>query len=476
MKILFCSSEALPFIKTGGLADVVYSLGKELAGVGHEVSVVIPFYKNIKESHREGIEFVTDFSVYVGNDEYYVGILKKIVNDVTYYFIDNGDFFYRDDLYGYEDDIKRFAFFSRAMLDMLKIIDVQPDILHLNDWQTGMIPYILNYEHKHDLFYQGIKTVYTIHNILYQGIGSTELFFNTFNISSNNLDPYIFHEGDLNMMKAGIETSDVVTTVSDTYKDEICLPYYGEGLHYVMNYHKSKLYGIVNGIDYDEFNPRADKLIYKNYTPRSLYNKHKNKLAFQEEFDLEVDEGKFMIGVVSRMVENKGLPLILSVFDEIMNIENIQLVILGSGDSEFENFFRMKADQYPNSFYTYIGYNNILAHKIYASCDAFLMPSRFEPCGLSQLISLRYGTVPIVKEVGGLYDTVKPYNIFDKTGHGVTFSTYNAHDMLDAIYRTKSLFDSETDWKKVMKNGINQDFSWDSSMKKYIEIYESLID
>ena len=477
--ILFASSECVPFIKTGGLADVVGSLPKEFDKEKYDVRVVIPNYTCMKQEWKEKLEYVTHFYMDIAGQNQYVGVLKTVLNDITFYFIDNEHYF--SGFAPYDGDpkwnIEKFAFFSKAVLSILPVIGFRPDLIHCHDWQTGLIPvYLDNFRYLGE-YYRGIKTVMTIHNLKFQGVWDTKTVRGI-----TGLPEYYFVPDkmeaykDANLLKGGIVYADKVTTVSRSYADEIKTPFYGEGLDGLMSARSNDLRGIVNGIDYDEFNPETDTIIAQNYNAKNFRKeKIKNKKALQAELGLQQDERKFMIGIVSRLTDQKGLDLIQCVMDEICT-DDVQLVVLGTGDERYENMFRHYDWKYNDRVSAQIYYSDAMAHKIYASCDAFLMPSLFEPCGLSQLIALRYGTVPIVRETGGLKDTVQPYNEYEGTGTGFSFANYNAHEMLGSIRYAKYVYyDKKREWNKIIDRGMAQDFSWDSSAKKYQELYDWLI-
>lgn len=397
---------------------------------------------------------------------------------VHYYFIDNEFYFAGPKPYGYiHEDIEKFAFFSKAALSAMPLLGFKPDIVHCHDWQTGLVPVYMKERFHDGEFFRDMKSIMTIHNLKFQGIwdlkkvkditGLPPYFF-----TSDKLEAY----GDANYLKGGIVYADAVTTVSDSYAEEIKTPFYGEHLDGLMRARSNCLTGIVNGIDYEEFNPATDTRIVSNYNQKTFRKeKPKNKKALQQELGLEVNDKKFMIGIVSRLTDQKGLDLIAYMMDQIC-AEDVQLVILGTGESQYENMFRHFAWKYPDRVSANIYYSEDMSHKIYASCDAFLMPSLFEPCGLSQLMSLRYGTVPIVRETGGLKDTVEPYNEYESTGTGFSFANYNAHEMMNTINYAKHVFyNNKREWNKIVDRGMLKDFSWTSSAKKYQKLYDNLL-
>lgn len=477
-KVLFAASECVPFVKTGGLADVAGSLPKYFNKDEFDVRVILPKYMMIKYEYTSKMEYITNFYMDYLGDHKYVGLFKLVHDGVTFYFIDNEFYFsgnrpYTDAYF----DLEKFAFFSKAVLSSLPILDFRPDIIHCHDWQTGLIPVHLKAGFAGSEFFRGIRSIMTIHNLKFQGVWSVEVIqrlseLSDYFFSADKLEAY----KDGNMLKGGIVYADKVTTVSNTYADEIKMPFYGEGLDGLMRARSNDLWGIVNGIDYDSFNPATDECIVQKYDARTFRKeKVKNKLSLQQELGLEVNPDKMMIGIVSRLTDQKGFDLIQCVMDQIC-CDNIQLVVLGTGDSKYENMFRHYDWKYQNSVSANIYYSEAMSHKIYASCDAFLMPSLFEPCGLSQLMSLRYGTIPIVRETGGLKDTVEPYNEYESTGTGFSFSNYNAHEMLGCIrYAEHIYYDKKREWNKMVDRAMAKDFSWNNSARQYENLYRSLL-
>ena len=471
MKILFVGSEATPFSKTGGLADVLGSLPKELSKLGIDTRVVLPKHMWTKEKFNEKLTPLCNFRVTVGPKEEYAGIETLEYEGVRFYFIDNEYYFgYRNTLYGHYDDGERYGFFNNAVIKMLHELDYYPDIIHTHDWQSGLIPYILKSKYHNHPKYQSIKTIHTIHNIAYQGRFSKELMPYLDLEYSNDLE----FDNLINFMKTGIVCSDYVTTVSETYANEILYDYFGYGMQNVLNNRKETLFGIVNGIDYHDFNPKFDSKIYYNYSPYNyLKGKQINKESLRDYFGLERNH-KPIIGMVSRLTEAKGFDLINQVIEELIQNDDIQFVLLGSGDGYIEDFYNQLQKKYSNNVGVYIGYNDEMARRIYAGADMFLMPSRFEPCGLAQLISLKYGTVPIVRKTGGLKDTIEIYNKYTNEGTGFGFDNYDSGDMLYAINNALEVYGDQRMWKTLVKRGMEQDFSWEESAKKYIVLYESL--
>ena len=477
-KIIFISSEGVPFIKTGGLADVVGSLPKCFNKDEYDVRVILPKYMCMAEEWKAKMNYVTHFYMDLAWRSQYVGILETQYDGITYYFIDNEYYFSGPKPYGnIYQDIEKFAFFSKAALSALPVIGFKPDIVHVHDWETGLIPVYLKDKFHEGEFFRDMKSVITIHNLKFQGIWDMKTVKDitglpAYYFAPDKLEAY----GDANYLKGGIVYADAVTTVSDTYAEEIKTPFYGERLDGLMRARSNVLRGIVNGIDYDEYNPETDKLIEKNYSARNFRKeKVKNKRALQKELGLEQDEKKFMIGIVSRLTDQKGFDLIAYMMDEMCQMD-VQFVVLGTGEERYENMFRHFAWKYQGKVSANIFYSEALSHKIYASCDAFLMPSLFEPCGLSQLMSLRYGTIPIVRETGGLKDTVQPYNEFESTGTGFSFANYNAHEMLYTVkYALDVYYNRKREWNKLIDRAMAADFSWEKSAGEYEKLYDSLL-
>lgn len=476
-KILYAASECVPFIKTGGLADVTGSLPKYFDKERFDVRVVIPKYLCISEKYLTQMEYITHFYMYYNGRNRYVGILKMEYQGVTIYFIDNEEYFsgnspYTDHLY----DMEKFGFFSKAALAIMPSIDFQADIIHCHDWHVGLIPVYLKTQFAADEFYAQMKAIITIHNLRFQG---------NYNIDKvkemTGLPDYLFTDdkleayNDANYLKGGIVYSDAVTTVSETYTKEIQTPFYGERLDGLLWARNNVLRGIVNGLDYDEWNPETDPLLAQNYSAADFRTrKKKNKQALQKELGLSEDPGTMMVGIISRLTDQKGFDLIERVMEEMV-AEGIQFVVLGTGEWKYEELFKSFAARFPRQVSANIFYSNELSHRIYASCDAFLMPSLFEPCGLSQLMSLRYGTVPIVRETGGLKDTVEAYNKYENTGTGFSFANYNAHEMLYTVQRANELYTgNKRRWNQMVERGMKKDFSWKASAEKYEQLYDEL--
>ena len=476
--ILFATSEAVPFIKTGGLADVAGSLPKYFDKRYFDIRVILPKYACMKQEWKDKMNYITHFYMDLGYKNCYVGIMHMEYEGIQFYFIDNEYYFSGPKPYdGGTWDLEKFAFFSKAVLSVLPVIGFRPDIIHCHDWQTGLVPVYLHDSFQQNEFFWNIKTIMTIHNLKFQGVWDVQTIKNITGLSdyyftADKLEAY----KDANYLKGGIVFADAVTTVSNTYAEEIKTPFYGEGLDGLMRARSNCLRGIVNGIDYDDYNPATDKLIAKNFTKENFRKeKVKNKTALQKELGLEVNPKKMMIGLVSRLTDQKGLDLISCVMDEMCQDE-VQFVILGTGEERYENMFRHFDWKYGKDVSANIYYSEELSHKIYAACDAFLMPSLFEPCGLSQLMSMRYGTLPIVRETGGLKDTVMPYNEYENTGTGFSFSNYNAHEMMGTVrYAEHVFYDKKRDWNKMIDRAMAVDYSWKTSAKKYQELYDELI-
>ena len=476
MKILFATSEAAPYLKTGGLGDVAAALPKALAeSPNTEVYIFLPYYKSIKDNPDFEIEYVDHFFVPLSWRSVYAGLFRAVSKrkKLQYYFIDNEYYFYRDGAYGYYDDGERYAFFSKAVLEALQHLNWFPDIIHCNDWQTALVPVFLRAFYMGSTSYQPIKTLFTIHNMEYQGRFPNEFVDEVLGLPENWKGTMHFNTCT-NLMKAAILTSDRVSTVSRTYAYEIQDPYFSHGLHDVLRQHSYKLSGVVNGIDTEVFNPATDPLLYTNFSAQEMDKKLANKRFLQERLGLAVRDDVPMIVMITRLVGHKGVDLIQAVMDDLM-WDDLQLVVIGTGERQYEDMFRAYAANFPSKMSANIVFDNGLAHQAYAGGDLVLMPSKQEPCGLTQLIGMRYGTVPIVRETGGLYDTVPAYNPETGEGRGFTFKTYNAHDMLDAIRRAEGLFHDKDHWNALQQSIMAYDSSWKQSVQNYWQIYESMV-
>ena len=469
MNILFAASEALPYVASGGLADVAGSLPSAIVKKGHDCRVVIPLYKCISAEMRASLTFLTNITVDVSWRKQYCGIFTGIYKGVTYYFIDNEYYFGRDGIYGFYDDCERFVFYSRAVLEMIRCIDFKPDIIHANDWQAAMIPVYYQIFYKYQQGYENIHTIFTIHNIQYQGKYGKEVLNELMGIPLYHTG-LLEYDGCVNMMKGAIETADKITTVSPSYAWEILDPWYSHGLDRALNTKQYKLCGFLNGIDVDGYNPETDPAIPANYSVKNMQGRARCKQALLEELGLQ-DGDEPIIGIVTRFVSHKGIDLIRYVFEDILNL-GYKFAILGSGEKIFEDFFKEMAWRHPGRVSVTLGFIPQLARRIYAGCDMFLMPSQSEPCGLAQMVAMRYGTLPIVRETGGLRDTVRDGG--GENGNGFTFKTYNAHDMLGACNRAKIAYDDKPRWKALQKTAMESDFSWNVSAELYLGLYREL--
>ncbi|MBN2796742.1 MAG: glycogen synthase GlgA [Clostridia bacterium] len=471
MKVLFVSAEVVPFSKTGGLADVAYALPKALIQEGVEVKIITSrnFHNkavNVDEEHLMNLE------VEVGWRKQYLGLSRTIYEGMEYLFIDNEYYFKREGIYGHYDDGERYSYFCRGVLEVLNAIDFEPDIIHINDWHTAMIPLLMKKHYSHVEKFQKIKTVFTIHNLRYQGIFDPKVMGELLNmdLSEFNSGAVEFY-GNVNFMKSGITFSDAVTTVSETYATEIKEPYFGEQLHDLIRNQEYKLHGILNGIDFGIYNPETDPNITTHYNDKNSSKKAENKKDLQELMHLKKSKAP-LIAMITRLADQKGLDLVERIIEEMLQLD-VQLVVLGTGEKKYEDMLSHFSAHYEN-LAVYIGFDEPLAHKIYAGADMFLMPSLFEPCGLSQMIAQRYGTVPIVRETGGLRDTVQAYNKFTNEGTGFSFGSYNAHEMLFAVKRALELYEDKTNWREMVRRIMRLDTSWEKSALAYKALYESL--
>lgn len=473
MKCLFCTSEALPFAASGGLGDVAGSLPQALRQRLIGCRIVMPLYEDIPQSLREEMRFITSLSVPVSWRRQYCGVFEARYGGVIYYLLDNQYYFKRKGLYGHYDDAERFAFLSRAALEMLPYIDFKPDIIHCNDWQTALVPIYYSLYYANNDWYSGIKTIFTIHNIQYQGKYGLELMEDVLGIPEQATS-IVEYDKCVNLMKGAIETANRVTTVSPTYAQEIMDPWYSHELDPILRERSWKLSGILNGIDVINYNPETDTNLYANYSVEDMSSKAENKRKLQERLNLEQNPDIPIIGMVTRLVSHKGLDLVKASLEQLMNEQtNLQFVILGSGDWEYESFFRAMQDKYPGRVCACIGFIPELSRKIYAGADIFLMPSKSEPCGLSQMIALRYGTIPVVRETGGLKDSI--HDSGDGDGNGFTFKNYDAMDMLNAIRRSIEGYWQRDGWEILVERAMNCDNSWGRSANEYIKLYRSLV-
>ena len=478
MKILFVGSEALPFAASGGLGDVMGSLPMAIRAQDPQtmdVRVVMPLYSSIRGEYREKMTFVKECSVPLAWRQLYCGIWQYEREGVIYYFLDNEYYFKRDSLYGSFDDAERYAYFSRAVLEMMREIDFYPDVLHANDWQSALTLIYLRTKYACYQPYTGIRTVYTIHNIDYQGVYGQELLGDIFDLGEGERS-LVDYRGDINLTKGAIVCCDALTTVSPHYAEEIRDPYFANGLHYITEQYAYKTRGIVNGIDTAYYDPANKDDLFAPFTLRSaVTGKRKNKLELQRRMGLPESEGTPVIAMVSRLAAHKGFDLVKCVLEQFIAANDVQFVLLGTGEADFEAYFRYLAERYPERVACRFLFDKALSKQIYAGADLFLMPSKSEPCGLSQMIASRYGAVPIVREVGGLYDTIHAYQPAEKTGNGITFYSYNAYDMLDAIRRAVDLYHGDPEgFKALRRNAMKADFSWDASASGYLALYREL--
>lgn len=471
-KILFVASEAAPFIRTGGLGDVAGALPATLNTLGTDTRVILPLYLDIPADFKNSMRYIGSVYVNLAWRYQYCGLFSLNYNNVTYYFIDNEYYFKRNGIYGHFDDAERFAFFSKACLEALRLIDFYPDVIHANDWHTALTPVFLDCFYRGIPEYQNIKTVFTIHNIEFQGKYGTDLISDILGLPEDKHN-LVTYAKCANFMKGAIETSNAVTTVSPSYANEIMDRYYSYGLDNILRQRGYKLSGIVNGIDTELYNPATDKALFRNYDFSTIEDKKINKRELLKMFDMEYNDSTPLIGMVTRLTEQKGVDLLVARLDQLMQ-SNVQMIILGKGDWKYENKLQEIANRYYGKLKVIINFSTDIANKIYAGSDMFLMPSKFEPCGLSQLIAMRYGTIPIVRRTGGLNDTVTGFNPQELTGNGFTFYSYNADDMLDAIYRAIGTYQNKREWISLIANAMEKDFSWKASSEKYIELYNRI--
>ena len=475
MNILYVTSEAVPFCKTGGLADVAGSLPQSLAACGENVSVILPLYQSVADAWREKLHFERYIYVRLAWRSIYCGLFSYKMQGVTWYFVDNEHYFKRPELYGYYDDGERFAFFSRAVTELLPLLGEKPDIVHCNDWQSALVPVYIRDEAVREGFYKPIRTVITVHNIEYQGRYGRDTLEDLFGLDAGwftggTLD----FDGDVNLLKGALITADAVTAVSPTYAQELKYAYFAHGLESVMQMVEGKLHGVLNGIDMERYDPASDLNLAAPYTAQDLAGKAKDKAALQKMMGLAVRSDTPIVAMVSRLVSHKGLDLVCETLDYFME-KDMQLVVLGKGDGKYETFFSWAQEKYPGRVAVHLGYSESLAMQIYAGADLFLMPSKSEPCGLSQMIAMRYGAVPIVRETGGLKDTVHAYEAWNGAGNGFSFTNYNAGDMCYVIGEAVDLYRERPEaYRLLQSRGMSEDFSWARSAKKYIGIYRAI--
>ncbi len=477
-KILMVGSEMVPYAATGGLGDVMGSLPEACMAAGGDkvdVRVIMPLYGTINDKYRAEMTFVKGITIPLSWRKLYCGIFKMEKNGVTVYFIDNEYYIKRPAIYGNYDDGERFAFFGSAVMHVLPHIDFIPDILHAHDWQSALSVIYLKTLFAENPEYSKIKTIFTIHNVAYQGKYDPAILGDVFGIDHRYYYA-VENDGCINLMKGAIELADKVTTVSPTYAEELKYPEYSHGMHYILHRNASKLSGILNGIDYEYYNPEIDETIYTKFSASKISGKAKNKAALQKELELEKDAEAPLFAIITRLADHKGIDLITCIIREVLDYSNAQLVVLGTGEREYEEFFRILGEDYKGRVKTILAYDKDLAKKIYASSDAFVMPSLSEPCGLAQMIASRYGTVPITRETGGLYDSIKGYYELDGEiyGNGFTFRNYNAHELKDRMFAAIELHKDSAKWKKLVKKVMTEDFSWGVSAEKYIEMYMNM--
>ncbi|OPJ56685.1 glycogen synthase GlgA [Clostridium oryzae] len=477
MKVLFAASEAHPFVKIGGLGDVAFALPKALRKMGIDARIIMPKYGGIAELFKQKMYTLATFNVPVGWRNQYGGLQYLEYDGIPFYFIDNEYYFNRKEVYGHYDDGERFAYFCRGILESIRYMgDFKPDIIHCNDWHTAAVVPIYRDRFQHEWQYNNIRTVFTIHNLKHQGRFGKEMLPELLGLNWKYFNDNGFeYHGDISFMKAALNMADKITTVSETYAEEIKTPYYGEGLDGLLRKRGWDLIGIVNGVDTDINNPETDNELFYKYNGDNLENKYKNKEKLQEKLQLPVNRNIPIIGMVTRLFEQKGIDLLACVMEDILQME-LQFIVLGTGDSKYEDMFRYYAAKYPNKLSANIYFSNELSKQIYAGSDMFIMPSKFEPCGIGQLMAMRYGTIPIVRETGGLRDTVHSYNEFTGGGNGFSFNNYNAHDMLYTIQRAvKYYYDHKDIWESLIKRDMWEDNSWNRSARRYVELYSNIM-
>lgn len=475
MKVLFVASEAFPFIQSGELGDVIFSLSRELRRLGIDARVMIPKYGDIPEFFRNKMSCLSVFNVPVGWRSQYCGVEELKYEGMPFYFIDNEYYFKRQGIYGFYDEAERYAFFCRAVLEALKYMDFRPDIIHCHDWQTGMISVLLQAHYGSDAAYNGIKSVFTIHNLKYQGIFPREILGELLNLSDDyfNVEAVEFY-GGVSFMKGGINYSDAITTVSSTYAEEIQIPFFGERLDDLLRKKRGQLFGIINGVDYSLYDPSSDRAVYVKYDAMSIEKKSENKVKLQERLKLPVNKNIPMFSLVANLIRQKGMDLIANIIDELMAMD-LQIVVLGVGDSCYEDMFRVYAEKYPEKLSANITHDDMLARKVFAASDFYLKPSLFEPCGIGQIIALRYGVIPIARETGGLKDTVKPFNEATGEGNGISFGLYSPQELLKAINKALEIYKNKDAWEQLVKNAMKEDYSWRKTATAYKKLYQNLM-
>ncbi|MFD0704841.1 glycogen synthase GlgA [Alloscardovia venturai] len=475
MKILFCAAECSPFVKVGGLGDVMGALPKTLAARGHDVAVVMPYYDEIDTKFGHEVTDVMNFFTYVGWRHQYVGVKLLKRDGVSYYFLDNQYYFFRGHVYGDYDDGERFAYFQQAAMEMMEKVDFIPDVVHVNDYHTAMIPFLLKEKYNWIHAYHAIRTVLTIHNLEFQGQYDAGTLWDLFGVGPERYyDGTVRWNNQLNWLKTGILYADRVTTVSPSYAEEIKTAEFGKGLDQILRMESGKLSGITNGIDTQIYNPATDKYLTHHFSAEDMSGKVLAKEELQRRMNLPVRSDIPVIGIVSRLTDQKGFDLIVSELNNLVQYD-VQLVVLGTGYPQYEHAFRYFADTYTDKVSASIAFDLSLAQLIYAGSDMFLMPSAFEPCGLSQMMAMRYGTIPIVHEVGGLKDTVQPYNEVDNTGTGFSFAEFSGYWMMQTILHAMDLYKNDPDkWGSLVNRAMNVDFSWSTASQAYEDMYRSL--
>ncbi|MDN7243173.1 glycogen synthase GlgA [Planococcus sp. N028] len=476
MKIVMAATESAPFVKVGGLGDVMGALPKELVELGHEVMVLLPKYNLIPEKYEEEFSFNREIEFLFKYDKKKCGIYDYELNGVRYVFLEHDAYFKRDRVYGHTDDAERYAFFNRAALLVMQELNFKADILHVHDWHAAMLPFLVREDEQYKKFNEQIKTMLTIHNLFYQGPYSREVFLSNYEMDERYFDEGMVEwNGKFNMMKTGLLYADLITTVSPSYRDEILTEKYGENLHPLLQERQADFIGIVNGIDTAAYNPASDLMIEKEYDHTSMEEKAANKRALQKKFELPVRGDIPLLTMVSRLSRQKGIDVLMETLPEILGKSDVQFLLLGTGEEKNEQFFRKLAEDYPKKVGIYIGFDEALAHLMYAGADIFLMPSHFEPCGLSQMVSMRYGTIPVANKTGGLKDTIEEYNENNRTGTGFLSDFSQGEPFSEALQRALSLYSKPEHWETIKHNGMTSDFSWAHSAKEYAKEYERIV-
>ena len=478
MKILYVASEALPFASTGGLADVVGSLPaavRRALGGEADVRVVIPMYPSVKTKFSDVLKLEKETTVRLAWRNQYCGICSTVRDGVTFYFIDNEYYFKRKTLYGSFDDGERFAYFGKAVLELISVLGFYPDILHANDWQSALTVIYLKRKLGLEPGFADIRTLYTIHNIDYQGIYDFSILGDVFELAEWDR-PIVEYNGMVNLTKGAIVCADRVSTVSPRYAAEIMTEYYSSGLNHVLCQYSGKLSGIINGIDTEYYNSETDPEIAANFSADDLSGKRTDKLDLQSVCGFAPDPDVPLVAMVSRLASHKGFDLVRYILEEFISKNDVQFALLGTGEYDLEDYFGDLARRYPGKVCARLEYNKALSKKFYAGADMFLMPSKSEPCGLAQMIASRYGTVPVVRETGGLFDTIKPYNEYTGAGNGFSFTNYNAHEMMHVLEYALGLYRQKEKWTALVKNVMSVDFSWNASAEKYIQLYRSMLE